>query len=128
MSQRDPTHVGTIVTNYKKGAAGGAPWTDTTHYKVTVPTYKRWWLFGGVVNRDANQTCDVMVYDSSNNIVLYLADQAAGTGISHYPDSTLAQVQMPIPLEAGMYVQATFDGAQGANAYASCYVLEVEAR
>jgi hypothetical protein len=128
MSQRVPIHVGVVVDNYDIDATGGGLWTDTTHYKATVPTYKRWWLYGGVVNRDANQTCDVMVYNSANKIVLYLADQAAGTGISHYPDSTLAQVQMPIAIPAGGYVQATFGGAQGAAAYATCYVIEVDAR
>lgn len=117
---------GVLLTNYDIDATGGGLWTDTTHYKVTVPAYKRWFLFGGNCYVTQNATCDVMLYNSDDKVINYLADYAAGTGHKPYPDGTFgAGLMRPIPLDAGEYIQATFGAAQDATAYATCRVLEV---
>lgn len=127
MITTDMESVSRLITNYDIDATAGGLWTDTTHFKVTVPTGKRWKVLGGVINRDANQTVVVDVYNSSNDIILRLDSRSAGTGITEFPSQNYnSYVATGLYIDAGMYIQATFGAAQGAAAYASCLVLEFD--
>lgn len=117
--------LGNIDDNYLEDATSA--WDATTHHAYTVPAGERWLLFGGVINRDANATLDVTVQNAAGKTILYLSDQAAGTGITHYPDSSVGgdQIIRPIPLDAGMVVYILTGAAQGAGAYSSCFIIRV---
>lgn len=114
------------LDNYDVNATAGGLWTDTTHYRATVPANKRWFLFGGAITRDASQTVNVSIYDSSDNPIIVLAGYSAGTGTHSYPiEGYSGHVIFPFPMDPGDYVEALFGGAQGVTAAATCVVLEV---
>jgi hypothetical protein len=122
--------VGYKVNNYIEdatdNAATNAKWTSTTEQEYTVPTNRRWFLFGGQVTRDANETLDIYIKDSSDNIIAHICDQAAATGIFHYPEEAMTgNLIFPLILDEGEYVHIVCGGAQGAGATASCVVVEV---
>ena len=113
-----------IIDNYEIDATGAtARWPDTTHYKVEVPAGWTYWFVAGNCYVTQNGTCDVMLYNASDKLVMYLADYAAGTGHKPFPDATYGPgLKRPIKMTPGMYIQATFGAAQDASAYATCYV------
>jgi len=116
-------------SNYEKDATGATTlWPATTTYVATVPAGKIWQFWGGYLDGDAAETIVVTIHDADDNQLLgpLLSEANATVGYS-YPDPALYTSQMPIPLLAGWYVLLTFGGAQGANAYASCIVTEVDA-
>ena len=102
-------------------------WDDTTHYVVTVPAGKIYWLWGGYVDIENNATCDVTIKDASGNIIMLLLDEAAGTAAFGYPDPALHTCQMPIPMLAGWEVEILFGAAQSTAAFASCVCTVVDA-
>ena len=102
-------------------------WDDTTHYVVTVPAGKIHLLWGGYVDIENNATLDVTIRDASDNIIMYLLDEAAGTAAFHYPDPAVCGVGHPIPLLAGWYAEALFGAAQSTAAFASCVCTIVDA-
>lgn len=115
-----------FITDATDNAAGNAKFDSTTDQTYAVPASTRWYFFGGVVNRDANETLTIYLQDSSTNNILQLASEAAGTGITAFPTTaSTGNFVLPIVMDAGDIIQITFGGAQGAAAYASCYVLEV---
>lgn len=120
--------VAKLVTNYEKDATGVTTrWPDTTHYKVTVPSGKRWFFIGGIVNRTVSATVTVWVKDSSNNVLYQIDSKAAATGPLPYPSGTTYMIgNYPFPMDDGTYIEMIFGVAQDANAYASCMVLEVD--
>lgn len=120
--------VARVITNYEKDATGGTTrWPDTTHYKVTVPPGKRWFVWGGVVNRDASQTVAIWVKDSSDNVLFQMAAYSAATGPTPYPiEVYVGKIVLPIPMDAGTYIEMIFGGAQSTAAYASCIVSEID--
>lgn len=95
----------------------------------TVPSGRRWALYGGVVTRDANTgtaTLDVSLYDAAGHLVMVLDQAIAGTGTDSYPDPTYTgYLNFPLIMNAGWYVLITIGEAQGATAAATCYVLEM---
>lgn len=113
------------LNNYDKDATAGGLWTSTTTYVVEVPTGKRWVVLGGVINRDANATAQCFLYDSSDNIIGVLASEGASTGLTTFPTSSY-QIGTSWILDAGEYVKTTFGAAQGANAYHTFVVLEMD--
>lgn len=117
--------VGRKINNYDVDATGGGLWTDTTHYRATVPTGRRWYFLGGTIYRDVNATVVGYVYDSSDNPEIFLVSKGAATGLSGYPDSNAPSGIYAHPMDPGDYVELTFGGAQDALAYATCTVLEV---
>lgn len=127
VASREGVVKGHYISDATDNAATNEKWTSTTVQSYTVPDKKRWWLYGGHVKRDANETLNVAVYNAADELVLYLLDEAAATTYSHYPDDSVGaeKIVWPIPMEAGWYVKITCGGAQGAGATASCYVLEV---
>lgn len=118
-----------LVSNYDIDATGAGLWTDTTHYRATVPAGKRWYLMGGVISRAVSSTAYVYVYNAAAQLVMCLLASAAATTTNGYPqnygDVSVQAAHYPIPLDAGWYVEAVFGTAQNASSYASCVVLEV---
>lgn len=114
------------IADATDNAAGNLKFDSTTGQHYICPTGKRWFLYGGVVYRDANETLNILIRDSSDRVVSYLCDEAAGTGYKHYPTSLIGYFTRPQVLDAGEYVDITFGGAQGAGAKATCCVLEVD--
>ena len=119
------------IDNYEIDATGGtARWTTDKIYKNVVPAGKRWFVMGGVVNRDVASTFTVRIYNSGDKIVQHLDTQSAATGLSSWPSNVASAAvdagAWPKPLDAGDYVQVTFATSQTAGAYASCVVLEVD--
>jgi len=105
-------------------------WLSTTSFRAVVPTGKRWFVIGGVVNRNVSSTLTITIRDSSNALILRIQYLAAATGISLWPStySDIANMDIvnPIPLDAGEYFDLLFGTAQDAGSYASCMVLEVD--
>jgi len=112
------------LNNYKANATAGGLWTDTTHFRVTVPTDKRWFLLGGHVKRDIAATINTEVYDSSDQKIGKLMDDASGTGLVTFPEADYF-IGTPWILDAGEYIESVFSVAQGTSATHSCVVLEV---
>ena len=117
-----------LVTNYivdaTDNAATNAKWTSTTVQTYTVPAGKRWFLWGGQVTRDANETLVVNPTDGTN-IIMNLATAAAGTGQTDLLEDLPGNFVMPLIMEPGWTVVITCGGAQGAGAKATCVVSEV---
>jgi len=113
------------VTNYVKGASNFSE--STSEHKITVPTGKRYWIIAGVIGRDQAETLDVSLHNSSDGTLLYMADEAAGTGVINIPNTkNLGPAATgPIPADAGDYMKFAFGGAQGAAAEITLIVLEV---
>ena len=119
--------LGRLVDNFEEDATGAtAKWPDTTHYKAEVPLGKRWFLLYGSFYRDANQTANVQILNAADKTVGYLGSYGATTGIAGYPLYSSTSVPECIILDAGWYIYITFGGAQGANAYATAVVIEVQ--
>lgn len=102
-------------------------WDDTTHYVVTVPAGKVYWLWGGWVDIENNATVDIVIQDASGNLLIELLNEAASTGAFGYPDPALHTCQMPIPMAAGWEVEILFGAAQSTAAFASCVCTIVDA-
>jgi len=122
--------LGKKIDNYivdaTDNAATNAKWTSTTVQEFTVPAGKRWFLFGGTVTTDANNTVIVTVTDGTNTLMT-LASHAAQIGEVWYPEAdNVGNIVFPLPLDAGDEVLITCGGAQGAGAKATCLVVEVE--
>lgn len=119
------------INHFEADATGAtALWPDTTHYRAECPASKRWFLIGGICKRDAAQTATVTIRDSSDNMILYLEFQGAATATFVYPSRSAGSLNWTIAhtgivIDAGEYIEILFGGAQGAGAYASCIVLEV---
>ena len=114
------------VDNYELYSGAGTCWLSTTLYKAIVPAAKRWFLFGGIINRNVNSTLTCRVWNASANAILGLASEAAGTGFTAYPNASYLGPRFPFPLDTGDNVQIAFGTAQDVGSYASCVVLEVD--
>lgn len=116
------------INNWEDDATGGTLWATTTSFKVVCPADKRWILIGGIINRDANAAAYAYIKDSSDNPIIRLSSYTAATGITQLLDydSVSTPTAAPFIIDAGEYVEIVFDAAQGAGAYASCVVLEID--
>lgn len=116
------------LNNYDIDATAGGLWETDKVYKAEVPTGKRWHLFGGIIFRDVASTMTAAIFDSADNIILYIADHGSGAGIAYYPESTnVGSVIFPWPMDPGEYLKATMGTSQTGSAYGTCVVLEVKA-
>lgn len=113
------------VNNYELYSASGPLWTDTTHYRATVPVGKRWFVLGGAVKRDASATINTGVYDAADKQIGKILDDAAGTGLVSFPEDCYF-IGTSWILEAGEYIESVFGAAQGTGAYHSCVVVEID--
>lgn len=100
-------------------------WVDTTHFTATVPTGKRWFVLGGVVNRNVSSTVIVVLRDSANKTIGYLLDEGAATGTKTFPEPDF-QIGRDGILDAGEDFYMLFGTAQDAGSFANCTVLEVD--
>jgi len=100
-------------------------WTSTTEYKAVVPIAKRWFVMGGLANRNVSSTVNVRVHNSSDAIFGTLAIVTAAAGPATYPSAAFF-IGTPWVLDAGEYVLISFGTAQDAGSYCSCVVLEVD--
>ncbi|GAH94804.1 unnamed protein product [marine sediment metagenome] len=125
MSVPDLLTVARKLNNYAEDATAGGLWTDTTHYRVTVPTGKRWFLLGGNIDRDVSATIGTWVFDSAGNQIGILLSEAAETTVVAFPE-TVFEVPKFV-LDAGEYIESFFGAAQSTAAFHSCIVLEVNA-
>ena len=112
------------LNNYSVDATGGAPWTDTQNFILTVPAAKRGILLGGMTNRDVNSTVVLDIKDSGAISIDRLLDEGAATGLKSYPEEAFFTGTSRI-LDAGESVSAYFGVAQGVAAYITVVVLEV---
>jgi len=116
------------TSNYDIDATGGGLWTDTTHYRVTIPTGKIGWLWGGYYKGNTANTVVISLKDAANALLMGpLLSEANGSTGHHYPDPALVNIKMPIPLLAGWYVEAVAGAAQDGTAYASCIITYTDA-
>lgn len=119
-----------LVTNYIVDAtdngAGNDKWTSTTVQTYTVPSGKRWLLWGGAVTRDtATGTATLVVnLTDGTNTLMNLATEADGTGETSLTADVPTNFTFPIIMDAGWTVTVTVGEAQGAGAKATCVVTE----
>lgn len=112
------------VNNFAVDATAGGLWISNTQYKAVVPASKRWFLIGGTLNRSASTTAVYSVYDSGDHLIYNLGSDTAAVGSTAYPRND--GWQGVVIMDPGEYVKITCGGTQGAGAYASCVVLEVD--
>jgi hypothetical protein len=83
--------------------------------KFTVPTGKKWLVYGGRAERDVGSTLDIGFYNSDDKLVFGFAQLASGaTTLSWgivYSAST-HKLDHPVPLDAGDYVKYTWSMTQ----------------
>lgn len=119
--------IGEIKDNFVSTAAAFSE--DTSNHHMTVPTNRRWFLFGGAITRDASQACNITINNASDDVLVYLGSLGAATGIVNYLGTTasnaIAQIPMFFPMKAGWYIDFGFAGAQGAGASISAIIIEV---
>lgn len=110
-------------------ASDNLKFDSDTAQKYIVPAGKRWLLIGGNVNRDVSSTLLVRLHDAANKVILTLANESAGTGVTVFPNGGTNDENFrpigPIILDAGEYVRILFGTAQTGAAWASCMVIEV---
>jgi len=97
----------TIVDNYK--LAGNVSSTE-----ITVPTGKKWMLYGGFIERDANASLKVTIKNSGGN-TLFESDLLAAdtTNITYgvFGDSSIP-ISHPIPMDAGSIIAISWGALQ----------------
>lgn len=116
----------TLAKKDNNYVATAAAFSDsTTLHKATVPAGKRWFLIAGYVKRDAAATLIITLRDSAGANIGKILDEAAGTTGVAYPEADF-QVGTAYILDEAEWIQFDFGVAQGAGAYLSCMVLEVD--
>lgn len=123
--------VALLKDNYAIDATGGGLWVNTSTYRATVPTGKRWFLIGGICSRDVNSSASVRIYNSTPVQVHNVDEYAAAASVFAFPSrqtgiNASTPSGLPFVLDAGWYLQIAFGVAQGAAAFATCVVLEVD--
>ena len=113
------------VNNYAIDATGGGLFTDTTHYRITCPAGKRWFVLSGSVKADVSATVQVHIFDSSDNIIDRLLYESASTTHFVFPESEFFTGNAKI-IDAGEYLEILFGAIQGVGAFASCTILEID--
>lgn len=100
-------------------------WVDTTHYRATCPTGKRWFLLGGAYSRDNSATGTVYIYNADDKLIAQIGYEGAATGRAAYPEYAQAKATAWV-FDVGDYLEILFGAAQSTAAFASCVVLEVD--
>lgn len=114
---------GKVVDDVTTGAANFSE--STSEHRLTVPAGKRWRVLYGAINRDANQTVIVYIYNSAGKALANISGKTAGTGVTFFPDSDA--IQLPcILMKAGDTLRFVFGGAQSTAAYVHVRYLEVD--
>ena len=113
------------VDNYDIDATAGGLWTDTTHYRVTVAAGHNYLLWGGYYKGNTADTAVITVANSSDNPLFVLLSEANGSTGHYYPDPALMNLQLPLVLKAGDYIEAVAGAAQDGTAYATCVITPI---
>ena len=113
------------VDNYDIDATAGGLWTDTTHYRVTVPAGYNYLLWGGYYKGNTADTVVITVANAADKPLFVLLDEANGSTGHYYPDPALMNLSVPLVLKAGDYIEALAGAAQDANAYATCVITPI---
>lgn len=115
------------VNNYLTPASA---FDSTTQHQYVVPTGKRWFVLGGTCNRNAAATITITARDVSDQILIHIDYQGSSTGVHSWPNSNASGTEyfytFPLVLDAGEYIRIVYSAAQGAGAFSSCVVLEVD--
>ncbi len=105
---------------------GAASFSESTsEHKDVVPAGKRWILLNGVVNRDASQTVNVSVRDSTDARIYWVLTEGAATGENQFPEDSLISSGKPIIMDPADYIHYQFGGAQSTAAFCRAVVIEV---
>lgn len=106
---------GKLIDNF----AAPAPPAGATgkEHVFTVPTGKRWLVFGGYFERDANASFTIGIYNSDDKILFIGVTLAAGTtnltwGMLNTTGNVAYKLDHPIPLKAGDYIKYVWGAAQ----------------
>jgi len=110
------------VDNYDIDATAGGLWIDTTHYRVTIPAGYNALLWGGYYKGNTAHTAVITVANAADKPLFVLLSEANGSTGHYYPDATLMNLKMPLPLKAGDYIEAVAGAAQDGTAYATCVI------
>lgn len=119
------------LNNYEIYSASGTLWTSTTVYTAVVPAGKRWFVLGGLINRNVSSTISIRVYDAADKHILNIGETAAATAYTTWPCTVATGSRLhggiyPIILDAGEYVTILFGTAQDTSSWATCVVLEID--
>ena len=92
-----------------------------------VPAGERWKVLGGMIERDVNADCSVMVYNEAGHKIFYLSYAAAGLTVVPVPNNTdlKSNYGRDLILDAGDYIKVTWGGGQ-TNPRVTIRVLKVE--
>lgn len=125
MNIADQLHYAKKVQLYLLNAT--TTWDTTILYSWIVPAAKRWFIMGGMINRDASATVNVDLVDAANRSFNNLLSESAATGIHEWPDKLKTNFDpMPRILDAGEKIRFAFGAAQSTAAYISGWVLEID--
>lgn len=81
-----------------------------TDYDFTVPSGKRWWIYGGWTERLGTTVFWIEIYDADGQELLHSPQSDYGSteldwGVFQDKDQLLDNFQVPFPLGEGMYVR-----------------------
>ncbi|GAH92587.1 unnamed protein product [marine sediment metagenome] len=100
-------------------------WDSTTEHEWKVPAGKRWFIYGGMVNRSDSATLIIEYRDTGDNLMMRLVSESAATGPFSWPESSYkVWTGLPLILDPGEHIRFTFGVAQGAAAYITGVALE----
>lgn len=96
--------------------------------KFTVPSGKRWIVWGGYCERDAEGTLLIEIYNAADKLIALILSLAAGTtnqswGVMCISGANVTKMESPFPLDSGMYVKYTW-GVQQTTPEVTCLITE----
>lgn len=122
-----------LVDTYEVYAAAGTTyWVDSTHYRITCPVGKRWFVMWFHHDRDAAETCLTGLYNAADDRLCILESGAAANTAVSWPNLTeqlvyvMAPLGFPLILDPGYYIETVYGGAQGVGAIEVFWILEVD--
>lgn len=96
-------------------------WDSTTEHTVVVPANERWFLLGGVVNKDVSATQIVTIENAADQVIRSLCVHSAAAGKGEFPSiNSSVSNAAPVPyyiMDAGMKLHIVIGAAQGVGAY-----------
>lgn len=96
--------------------------------KFTVPSGKRWTVWGGYCERDVEGTLLIEIYDANDKLVALILSLVAGTsnmswGVMCMSGANVVNMKSPFPLDTGMYIKYTW-GAEQTSPEVTCLITE----
>lgn len=122
------------IPNFMFTFIGGRPVLQFTHlgavtsHSFTVPAGKRWLVFGGEVERDANAALSLYVYNAADELIMVIFSEGAGVAehdwgvwVSSTPTESRS-ISHPILLGSGDYLKVVWGAAQTTPVVTIAYV------